>query len=114
MYTNLQRTLQVIKENLPADKPISFEMLETAYEQTLWLRSHILGVMYDMMDFGVASKRSISVPFSQTDTKACVSLVIPEPLPGLKELTGKVEEHWIQMIHEAIAQKAKTGIPYFE
>ena len=25
-----------------------------------------------------------------------------------------MEEHWIQMIHEAIAQKAKTGIPYFE
>ena len=114
MYTNLQKTLQAIKENLPADKPISFEMLEKAYEQTLWLRSHILGVMYDMMDFGVTSQRSISVPFSQTDMKAYVSLVIPEPLPGLKELTGKVEEHWIQMIHEAIAQKAKTGIPYFE
>ena len=114
MYTNLQKTLQAIKENLPADKPISFEMLGKAYEQTLWLRSHILGVMYDMMDFGVTSQRSISVPFSQTDMKAYVSLVIPEPLPGLKELTGKVEEHWIQMIHEAIAQKAKTGIPYFE
>ena len=114
MYTNLQRTLQVIKENLPADKPISFEMLETAYEQTLWLRSHILGVMYDMMDFGATPKRSITVPFFQTDIKSYVSLVIPEPLPGLKELTGKVEEHWIQVIHEAIAQKAKTGIPYFE
>ena len=48
MYTKLQKTLQAIKENLPADKPISFEMLETAYKQTLWLRSHILGVMYDI------------------------------------------------------------------
>ena len=114
MYTNLQNTLQAIKENLPADKPISFEMLEKAYEQTLWLRSHILGIMYDMMDFGTAHKRSIIVPFSQTDMKGYVSLLIPEPLPGLKELTGKVEEHWIQMIHEAIARKAKTGIPYFE
>ena len=85
MYTNLQKTLQAIKENLPTDKPISFEMLEKAYEQTLWLRSHILGVMYDMMDFGVTSQRSISVPFSRTDMKAYVSLVIPEPLPGLKE-----------------------------
>ena len=114
MYTNLQKTLQAIKEDLPADKPISFEMLEKAYEQTLWLRSHILGVMYDMMDFGPAPQRSITVPLSQTDMKGYVSLVIPEPLPGLKELTGKVEEHWIQTIHEAIVQKAKTGIPYFE
>ena len=114
MPTNLQKTLQAIEENLPADKPLSFEMLEKAYEQSLWLRSHLLGVMYDMMDFGTAPKRSFTVPFSQTDMKSYVSLLIPEPLPGLKELTGKVEEHWIQMIHEAIARKAKTGIPYFE
>ena len=114
MSTNLQKTLQAIEENLPADKPLSFEMLEKAYEQSLWLRSHLLGVMYDMMDFGTAPKRSFTVPFSQTDMKSYVSLLIPEPLPGLKELTGKVEEHWIQMIHEAIARKAKTGIPYFE
>ena len=114
MYINLHKTLKEIEGNLPLNEQITYEMLEKAYEQTLWLRSHILGVMYDMMDFGAASKKSISVPFSQTDMKAYVSLVIPEPLPGVKELTGKVEEHWITMIHEAIAQKAQTGIPYFE
>ena len=38
----------------------------------------------------------------------------PEPLPGLKELTGTLEEHWTRMIHEAIAKQAKTGIPRFE
>jgi len=36
--------------------------------------------------------------------------VIPEPLPGLKELTGTLEEHWVRMIHEAIAKQAKTVI----
>ena len=40
--------------------------------------------------------------------------MIPEALPGLKELTGAVEEHWTHMIHEAIAQQAKIGIPHFE
>ena len=29
------------------------------YRKTLWLRSHVLGVMYDMMEFGSAAKRSI-------------------------------------------------------
>ena len=43
-----------------------------------------------------------------------VCLTIPEPLPGLKELNGTVEDHWSRMIHEAIAQQSKTGIPYFE
>lgn len=41
-------------------------------------------------------------------------LTIPEPLPGLKELTGTVEDHWSRMIHEAIARQSKTSIPYFD
>ena len=90
-------------------------MLEKAYEQTLWLRSYIIGIMYDMIDFGSASKRTIGeVSVSQTDNNRVVCLIIPEPLPGLKELTGAVEEHWTRMIHEAIAQQATIGIPHFE
>ena len=115
MFIDLHKTLDRIRENLPADRRVTFEMLEKAYEQTLWLRSHILGVMYDMIDFGSATKRVIGeVSVSQTDSDNMVCLVIPEPLPGLKELTGAVEEHWTRMIHEAIAQQAKIGIPYFE
>ena len=90
-------------------------MLEKAYQQTLWLRSHILGVMYDMIDFGSTTKRIVGeVSVSQTDSNKMVRLVIPEPLPGMKELTGTVEEHWARMIHEAIAKQAKIGIPYFK
>ena len=90
-------------------------MLEKAYQQTLWLRSHILGVMYDMIDFGSATKRVIGeVSATQTDSDRVVCLVIPEPLPGLKELTGTLEEHWTRLIHEAIAKQAKIGIPRFE
>ena len=90
-------------------------MLEKAYEQTLWLRSHILGVMYDMIDFGSAPRRTIGeVSAPQTDSDRVVCLVIPEPLPGMKELTGTVEEHWTRMIHEAIAQQARIGIPRYK
>ena len=115
MFIDLHKTLERVEENLPKDRRITFEMLEKAYEQTLWLRSHILGVMYDMIDFGSASKRTIGeVSASQTDSNQMVCLVIPEPLPGLKELTGTVEEHWTRMIHEAIAKQAKIGIPRYE
>ena len=115
MRIDLHKTLERIEENLPKDRRITFGMLEKAYEQTLWLRSHILGIMYDMIDFGSAPKRTIGeVSASQTDSNRMVCLVIPEPLPGLKELTGTVEEHWVRMIHEAIAKQAKIGILRFE
>ena len=115
MFIDLHKALERVEENLPKDRRITFEMLEKAYEQTLWLRSHILGVMYDMIDFGSATKRTIGeVSVSQTDSAKMVCLVIPEPLPGLKELTGTLEEHWVRMIHEAIAKQAKIGIPRFE
>lgn len=115
MFIDLHKTLDRIREKLPTDGRVTFEMLEKAYEQTLWLRSHILGVMYDMIDFGSATKRIIGeVSASQTDSAKMVCLVILEPLPGLKELTGTLEEHWTRLIHEAIAQQSKIGIPYFE
>ena len=115
MFIDLHKTLQRLEEYLPIDRKITFEMLEKAYEQTLWLRSHIIGIMYDMIDFGSVTKRTIgAVSVSQTDNNRVVCLMIPEPLPGLKELTGAVEEHWTRMIHDAIALQAKIGIPYFE
>ena len=115
MLTDLHRTMERIEKNLPTDRRITFEMLEKAYEQTLWLRSHILSAMYDMMDFGSAHRKPIGEAFAcRTDSDRVVCLVIPEPLPGLKELTGAVEEHWTRMIHEAIARQAKIGIPYFK
>ena len=115
MFIDLHKALERVEENLPKDRKITFEMLEKAYEQTLWLRSHILGVMYDMIDFGSAPKGRIGeVSVSQTDSDRVVCLVIPESLPGLKELTGTLEEHWVRMIHEAIAQQAKIGIPRYK
>ena len=115
MFIDLHKALESLEEHLPGDRKITFEMLEKAYEQTLWLRSHIIGIMYDMIDFGSATKRTVGeVSVSQTDNHRVVCLMIPEPLPGLKELTGAVEEHWARMIHEAIAQQATIGIPYFE
>ena len=32
----------------------------------------------------------------------------------MKELTAAVEEHWVTMIHDAIEQESRTGIPKFK
>ena len=112
MRIDLNKTLERIEKSLPREGEITFGMLEKAYEQTLRLRSQLLGIMYDMMDFGTATKAPEA--FVQNEGDRIVRLLIPEPLPGLKELTAAVEEHWVRMIHEAISRQAQTGIPYFE
>ena len=117
MRIDLHETLRKIEKNLPEDKVITFKMLEQAYGHTTRLRSQILSVMYDMVDFGPAKRaiaKALGAASSQTENKNLVRLVIPEPLPSRRELTGALENHWIQKIHEAIAQEAETGIPLFE
>ena len=56
MHIDLNKTLERIEKIMPREGEITFGMLEKAYEQTLRLRSQLLGVMYDMMDFGSAKK----------------------------------------------------------
>ena len=117
MFIDLHKTLKMIEKCLPEDKLITFKMLEQAYGHTMRLRSQILSVMYDMVDFGPAQRaiaKTLGAASSQTENKNLVRLVIPEPLPARKELTGALENHWIQKIHEAIAQEDETGIPRFE
>ena len=117
MRIDLQKTMKMIEKNLPEDVRPSFEQLQKAYYYTLQLRSQILSIMYDMIDFGPIKKRRVveaAAPVVQTENKNMVSLVIPEPLPGVRELTSAVEEHWVRMIHDAIAQQAKIGVPCFE
>ena len=117
MRIDLHETLRKIEKNLPEDKVITFKMLEQAYGHTMRLRSQILSIMYDMVDFGPAKRtiaKALGVASSRTENKKLVRLVIPEPLPARKELTGALENHWIEKNHEAIAQEAETGIPRFE
>ena len=116
MYIDLRKTLKKIADQLPENKTPEPEQLEKAYELTLRLRSQLIAVQYDMEQFGMAAVTPAVEPvdqFSQTEKKMIV-LTIPEPLPARKELTSNVEEHWIKMIHDAITQESKTGLPYFE
>lgn len=117
MYLNLRKTLNSIERALPQEGEPDLKKLERAYEQTLRLRSQLLSVIYDVRQFiqvkKASDEKSEVIP-SQSENKRMVMLVIPEPLPAVKELTSAVEEHWIEMIHKAIAEESKTGIPRFK
>ena len=116
MYIDLWKTLKKIEDQLPEDKTPEPAQLEKAYELTLRLRSQLIAVQYDMEQFGMAAVTPAVEPadqFPQTEKKM-VALTIPEPLPARKELTSNVEEHWIKMIHDAIARESQTGLPYFD
>ena len=116
MYIYLMKTLRKIEKLLPENQVQDTAQIEKAYELTLRLRSQLIAVQYDIERFGMAAVTPVDEPVKQLPQteKKTVVLTIPEPLPARKELTSNVEEHWIQMIHDAIAQESKTGLPYFE
>ena len=116
MYIDLWKTLKKIEDQLPDDKTPEPAQLEKAYALTLRLRSQLIAVQYDMEQFGMGTVPPVDELVAQPlqTEKKMVVLTIPEPLPARKELTSNVEEHWIKMIHNAIARESKTGLPYFE
>ncbi len=111
---SMKSSLQKIEQLLCQDPP-DIESLRKAYEWTLRLRSQLLSVIYDWEQYGTPEKpkAEASAP-TAAQHKRLVTLTIAEPLPGLKELTAAVEDHWISMIHRAIFEESKTGIPKFE
>ena len=113
MYINLQKTLNQIENALPPEGVQDLSKLQKAYEITLRLRSQIIGVIYDLKQYTKTSE--IDFPNREvSDKKQVVTLIIPEPLPGMKELTAAVAEHWVAMIHDAIEKESETGIPKFQ
>ena len=112
MYIDLKKTLSQIENALPQEGVQDLSKLQKAYDITLRLRSQIIGVIYDMKQYTGTAENDFSNQEIRSN-KQTVTLIIPEPLPGMKELTAAVEEHWVTMIHDAIAKESKTGIPKF-
>ena len=113
LYINLRKTLNQIEYALPPEGVQDVIKLQKAYELTLRLRSQIIGVIYDLKQYTKTSE--IDFPNREvSDKKQVVTLIIPEPLPGMKELTAAVAEHWVAMIHDAIEKESETGIPKFQ
>lgn len=117
MFLNLKTTLKKIEKLIAEANGVDQKKLTRAYEETLRLRSQLIGILDDMEDFAPSCQTEInSEPFYQTETvdKRVVVIKIKEPLPALKELTEAVELHWVKLIHEAVAKESKTGIPKFK
>ena len=113
MYIDLKKTLSQIEKALPQEGVQDLSKLQKAYELTLRLRSQIIGVIYDMKQYnGLIANDSPKQEIKRN--KQVVTLIIPEPLPGMKEMTAAVEEHWVTMIHDAIEQESQTGIQKFQ
>ncbi len=110
MHIDLQKTLKTLEKHLQEDQ------LYKAYDQILRMRSQVIGVIHDREQFGTGEAPVKKRPACQTRSteKQMVMLTIPELLPAMRELTGAVEQHWVDMIHDAIAKEAETGLPYFE
>ena len=113
LYINLRKTLTQIEKALPQEGVQDLSKLQKAYELTLRLRSQIIGVIYDMKQYTGTTENDF--PNQEiSSNKQVVTLIIPEPLPGMKELTAAVEEHWVTMIHDAIEKESISGIPKFQ
>ena len=114
MYIDLKKTLSQIEKALPQEGVQDLSKLQKAYEITLRLRSQIIGVLYDMKQYNEPIENHFSKQENRYQNKQTVTLIIPEPLPGMKELTSAVEEHWVTMIQDAIEKESRTGIPKFQ
>ena len=116
MFLNLKTTLKKIEKLITEANGIDEKKLTRAYEETLRLRSQLIGILDDIEEFApMRQTENSSVPSPQTEMvdKRVVVIKINEPLPALKELTEAVELHWVKLIHKAIAEESKTGIPKF-
>ncbi len=117
MFLNLKTTLKKIDKLITEAKGVDAEKLEHAYREILRLRAQVRGAINDLEDFGGCKKEQpevSSVTCSNITNKRVVTIKINEPLPALKELTEAVELHWVKLIHQAIAEEGKTGIPKFK
>jgi len=119
MNIDLEKTLKEIERKLIPFEELNSDRLHKAYHYVTKLRSQLLGVIYEI-EHGFESASGTGIKLSEllseghSDGKM-ITLTIHEPLPILKELTYAMQDHWTELMQEAIfkaTQDKKT--PYFE
>lgn len=120
MYVNLEKTLAQLKRNLPNGNEHALQALTKMYDITIKLRSQLLALIRDAELYNETAKQeqpslAIRQSYGQVSVASEVILQFQEPLPSIKELTAATEDHWLSMIHTAIAQTAaQQELPYFQ
>lgn len=113
MNINLKKTLKTIENLICTEEIFDLQKLKKAYEYTLKLRAQLIGVIADIEQYDIHDYDKNNYTYQEI-SNGIVTLKINETLPALKELTASVEEHWVNMIREAIRKISINGIPRFE
>ena len=127
MNINLNKTLQEINRKLAGEKGISKDELYKAYDLVIKLRSQLIGAIYYCESYTTAVEfvnqlygKPVQPKLAEILTDGItgddtVTLTIREPLPSLKEMTSAMQDHWLELIHTAIAKaKQQQSLPRFE
>lgn len=110
MNTPIDKTLEKFRAHIAGDLPELYK----AYDDLVRLHSQLLGVIHDKEGFGsayagAAGGKTLADSRSEgTVHGSSVTLTIHEPLPATKELTGAVQDHWLNLMQAAIG-KAREG-----
>ena len=116
MYIDLMKTLTQIEKKLDTAESLTVNDLHKAYILTMRMRSQLLGAIHELETFGEKSgvtrlAEQLSCGYADD---GIVILTINEPLPPTKELTSAVEDHWLELIHNAIDKAAQENpLSYF-
>lgn len=109
---SIQRKLAAMDERAP-----DLAELQKAYRLALKLRSQLLGLIYDLEQ---CTGKTAASPLANelcdgAIEEGSVLLTVHEPLPHMKEDTPALHEHWLELIHMAIAKAAQSApLPHFE
>lgn len=128
MNTDLNKIVQALNRKLGDTREISRTELYKAYNLATKLRSQLIGAIYDRERFPGAEEymsyllegKPMRPKLAEmlADGVACddaVTLTIHEPLPSQKEMTPAIQEHWLELIHTAIAKaERRHRLPCFE
>lgn len=113
------KILKAIERKLASVENVTLKDLHKAYDYATKLRSQILGLIYEKeYGFILGLNESKKLPELLTECvsdEISVTLTIHEPLPPLKELTGAMQEHWVELLQTAIGKAGETQkLPSFK
>ena len=112
MNIDINKTIKALKNKLASPENVTLTELYKAYDYATKLRNQLLGVIYEKehgftVDFTSGQKFSELLTECTVD-ETSVTLTIYESLPPLKELTGAMKDHWVELLQTAIGKATES------
>jgi len=114
MNIDINKTIKALKNKLASPENVTLTELYKAYDYATKLRNQLLGVIYEKehgftVDFTSGQKFSELLTECTVD-ETSVTLTIYESLPPLKELTGAMKDHWVELLQTAIGKATESQL----